>query len=160
MASRDERGSVLILVPAAVIVLLMLGSVAVDYSLAYLGQRELRYASAAVADDAASAAISDSSFYGRDGHDAGSIVIDDAKVARVLERSLASRQLHGVTITGHEFAVAGNQVCVTLRGRVSYIFARAFPFAPHGTEVVGRSAATAVAGPAGTPVPPNAACPV
>ena len=158
--ANDERGSVLILVPAAILVLLILGSIAVDYSIAYLGQRELRYEAAAVANDAAGAAISLKTFYQGDGSGSapGRVVISSAKVGRVLDQSLATRPLRGVEITGHDFRVNGNQICVTLYGHVSYIFARAFPFARHGVDVVGRSSATAVAGPAGTTVPPDRSC--
>lgn len=156
---RDERGSVLVLVPAAILVLLILGCIAVDFSVAYLGQRELRYEAAAIVNDAAGEAISDPRFYGTGGGAGGDIVIDATKARLVLEASLSHRQLRGVHDVRADIAVAGNQLCVTLTGRVDYVFARAFPFAAHSTAVVGRSAATAVAGPAGTAVPANRACP-
>ena len=147
-----ERGSVLMLVPAAVLVLVILGAIAVDFSVAFMGQRELTNAAAAAANDAATA-ISEHSFYrGGGGLSPGTIRIDEARARRVADQALAARAPRGMHITAAVVEPSGGQVCVTLRGRVPYVFARAIPGMADGAAVQGRATATAVTGPAGTPV--------
>src|SRR5438552_3809411 len=53
----EERGSVLMLMPAAVLVFLVLGALCVDFGSAYDAQRELASAATAAANDAAGRAI-------------------------------------------------------------------------------------------------------
>jgi hypothetical protein len=43
-----------------------------------------------------------------------------------------------------ETAIAGDRVCVTVTGRVDYIFSKAVPGASRGRTVTGRAVATAV----------------
>ena len=50
----NERGSVLLLFPAAVLIVIVLSAITVDSSIAFLAQRELANATAAAANDAAS----------------------------------------------------------------------------------------------------------
>ena len=153
-----ERGSVLMLVPAAVLVLVILGAIAVDFSVAFLGQRELTNAAAAAANDAATA-ISEQSFYRGGGEVApGTIRVDEARARRVADQALLARAPRGVHITDSVVEPSGGQVCVTLRGRVPYVFARAIPGMDDGVSVQGRATATAVTGPAGTAVAPRPAC--
>jgi hypothetical protein len=143
---RRQDGSVLMLVPAAILVLFVLGSIAVDFSIAFLAQRELTSAAAAVANDTATAALSDRSFYagGPEGSP-GDIEIDDEAAARFAEQALALRAPGGVRDAGIERVRApGNQVCVILTGRVEYIFAKAIPGGRRGRMVTGRAVATAV----------------
>jgi len=145
------------LVPAAVLVLVILGAIAVDFSVAFLGQRELTSAAAAAANDA-STAIADERFYGSGAGDAGDVVIDGARAARVVDQALAARAPRGVTIDGVSVDPSGGQVCVVLRGRVDYVFAKAVPGMAEGAVVQGRSTATAVTGATGAPVEPRPAC--
>src|SRR5438552_16034305 len=56
-AERGQRGSVLILVPAGVLVLMILGAICVDFSIAYLAQRQLQDAASAAVNDAAGAGL-------------------------------------------------------------------------------------------------------
>ena len=60
---RRQSGSVLMLFPAAVLVVLILGAIAVDASVAFLAKRELNDASAALANDLAIEALSNDAFY-------------------------------------------------------------------------------------------------
>lgn len=53
----DQRGSVLMLMPAAFLVLLLLGSIAVDSALVLLAQRDAHDAAFDIANDAAGAGI-------------------------------------------------------------------------------------------------------
>ena len=60
---RSDEGSALMLVPAGVLVLLVLGAIAIDSAVVALAQRELSDRTAAVANDVAGAGASDASFY-------------------------------------------------------------------------------------------------
>ncbi|MCA1844946.1 MAG: hypothetical protein LC792_17485 [Actinobacteria bacterium] len=149
MRDRDDRGSALLLVPAGVLVLVVLGSIAVDFALAFLGQRELSDAAAAAANDAAAAAIADIDFYR-----AGAITLDSAAAARVAADSITRRAMRGVTVVAPpQVATSGPQVCVTVTGRVDYLFARAVPGMARSVVVHGRASAVALEGGAGVAVP-------
>lgn len=146
---RGERGSALILVPAGVLVLLVLGAIAVDSAMAFLGQRELSNAAAAAANDAAAAALSDAAFYGD-----GSLVVDRRRAREVAWAAVAARAPRGVEVLGVDVAVSGPAVCVTVRGRVPYVVARSLPLVAPFASVTGQAGAVAVEGSAD--VPPTA----
>ena len=153
-----ERGSVLMLVPAAVLVLVVLGAIAVDFSVAFLGQRELTSAAAAAANDAATAISKETFYRGRGGVPAGTVVLDAHQARRAAEQALRARAPRGVEVTEETVDASGGQVCVRLSGRVDYLFARALPGMDDGTTVHERATATAVTGPAGSPVRPRPPC--
>lgn len=140
---RCERGSVLLLVPAGVLVLFVLAAIAVDHALAFLGQRELSAAAAAAANDAAGAAVSDAAFYGGA---TGPIVIDGARAERIAAEGIARRRPTGVTVTRVAVRVDGPHVCVGVAGRVGYLFTPIVPGLPRGVEVRGEAVASAVVG--------------
>lgn len=147
-----ETGSALILVPAAVLVLMVLASIAVDSAAVFLGQRELAEAAATAATDAAGA-ISESTFYRT-----GIITLDPSEAQRLAATSVAAQDLHNVTLAGPiEVTVAGRQVCVSLTGKVPVIFGRALPGVPQATTVHATATATA-SGDHGTLVPSRAIC--
>lgn len=137
----DQRGSVLLLVPAGVLVLVVLGALAVDAALAFLGQRALTDAAAAAANDVAAAAVSDTAFYRE-----GQVALDREAASRVAAESLARQGLRGVEVTDRSVEVAGAQVCVRLTGRVRYLFSPVVPGVDRFAVVHGRAVATAVQG--------------
>jgi hypothetical protein len=142
-----ERGSVLMLVPAAVLVLLALASLAVDSAVVFLAQRQAGDAAAAAANDAAGAGLSDAVFYAK-----GDVVLDPRLATSVAADSIAARGT-GLDLVGPpSVAVAGRQVCVTVRVRVRYLFAPAIPGVPRATTVTARATASAIAGGAAVPV--------
>jgi hypothetical protein len=146
-----ERGSVLLLVPAAVLVLVVLGAIAVDFALAFLGQRELNAAAAAAANDAAGAALSDAAFYsGRH----GPVEIDPARAEEVAAAALERRRPGGVEVTSLTVRASGPQVCITVVGRVPYLFSPIVPGGPRAAVVRGQAVASAVVG--ASPVPSEA----
>lgn len=150
---RGDGGSVLLLVPAAVLVLVILGAIAVDFAIAFLGQRELAGLASAAANDAATAALSDQRFYrgtAGAGIDPGDIEIDQAAAQRLAQEAVDRRAPRGVNDIVVRAYVAGGQVCVALRGTVEYVFAKAVPGASRRTTVKGSAVATAVEGDAGT----------
>lgn len=138
------------LVPAAVLVLMILGALAVDAALAFLGQRALTNAAAAAANDAAALAVSDAAFY----TDArGPLVLDGARAEAAAADAVAHAGLRGVEVLDQRVAVRGAHVCVHLVGRVRFVFSPVVPGVPRTASVHGRAVATAAAGGAGTPVP-------
>lgn len=158
-----QGGSVLLLVPAGVLVLIVLGAITVDFAIAFLGQRELSSLAAAAANDAATAAISDERFY-RDGGSAGgqlhagSIEIDPVAAHRLAQQAVDRRAPRGLSNIVVDTQAVGSQVCVRLRGEVEYVFSKAIPGAAGRTTVKGAAVATAVEGDAGTPARKAAVC--
>ena len=130
------------LVPAGVLVLFILGSIAVDAAVAFMAQREVSSLAAAAANDVAGASVSDPTFYG----EGGRVVLDRAAAARVAEDARLARQAKGVRDVRWDVRVAGDQVCVTVTGTVDYIFAKAVPGAKTSHQVKGQAVATAVRG--------------
>ncbi len=130
------------LVPAAVLVLFVLGAIAVDFSIAFLAQRELSAAAAAAANDAAGASVSDDAFYS--GREPGRIVLDAAHAGAIADAAVAARRVQGVHDVSTNTDVAADRVCVTITGQVDYIFAKAIPGAARGRTITGQAVATAV----------------
>ena len=142
----------LLLIPAAVLVLVMLASIAVDSAVVFLGQRELADAAAAAARDAATA-VSASRFYA-----GGVVAVDPDQADSVARAAIAAHDIRGVVLSEPvTVSVAGRQVCVSLTGRVDRVVARSIPGIPRRVSVRARSTATA-AGDPGTPVPKRAFC--
>ena len=140
------------LVPAAVLVLFVLGALVVDSAAVWLGQRQLQNAAAVAATDAVSAV--DSHAY----YSSGAVVLDPAAASRVALASLSAESLSDVTISGAPTVqVQGRQVCVSLAGTVRPIFGRALPGFGGPRTVHARSTAT-VAGDLGGTVPRRALC--
>jgi Flp pilus assembly protein TadG len=140
---RRERGSVLLLMPAGVLVLLVLGAIAVDFSLVHLAQRELADAAAAAANDAAVAGLDEGAFYG-----AGRLHVDQRRARSVAAASWAVRSaafLDGGLERVDVSTVAGEQVQVTVTARatVEMIFSKALPGAPQRRSVRAVAVATA-----------------
>ena len=147
-----DRGSALMLMPAAVLVLFVLGALVVDSATVWLGQRQLQNAAEVAATDAASA-VADAPYYS-----SGRVVLDPAAAQWVALASLAADRIPGVTLTDPPaIQVSGRQVCVSLTGTVRPVFGRAVPGFGVTTTVHGRATAT-VAGDAGTAVPHRAIC--
>ena len=135
------------LVPAAVLVLFVLGALVVDSASVWLGQRELQNAASVAATDAVSA-VADAPYYA-----SGRVVLDPVAATRVAVASVGDARLSGVALTGPPVVqVVGRQVCVSLTGTVSPVFGRAIPGFGSVTTVHARATAT-VTGDAGTTVP-------
>jgi hypothetical protein len=137
------------LMPAAVLVMMVLGSIAVDSARLLLAQRELADAAAAAANDAVAAALSHDAFY-RSG---GRLEVDAAAATRTVDAAVLARAPQGLVVHEPVVTVVGRQVCVELRATVEPLFARVVPGAG-GTRVVrARATASAVGGAEGTAVP-------
>ena len=83
---RGERASAVILAPLAVVIVVFLGSIAVDSTALFLTRRSLSDAAAAAANDAASAGFDADRFA-----TTGEVTIDAARAARVARASVAAQ---------------------------------------------------------------------
>jgi len=137
---------VLLLFPAAVLIVLVLAAITVDSAIAFLAQRELANATAAAANDAASRAVDDQTFYQDDRIELDSYAVEAVAVERV-RLAIGEGRHRGLDVR----AVASPPVrpgCpwtvrVSASSRVPYVFARALPGGPEEASV----RATSVAGP-------------
>lgn len=142
------------LMPAAVLVMMVLGAIAVDSARLFLAQRELADAAAAAANDAVAASLSEDAFY-RSG---GRLEIDPVRAVRIVDTAVQARAPQGLTLDRPTVVIAGRQVCVELRATVEPLFARVVPGAGGARTVTARATASAVGGAAGTAVPVRGAC--
>lgn len=124
----DQRGSSLLLVPAGVLVLLVLGALAVDLSHVHLAQREVVAAVQGAASDAATAAYREDVLYR-----SGEVVVDGAAARAEAASSLAASDL-GITLTAVT-VTPGGEVVVRAEAAVETIFARALPGGPRTVTV-------------------------
>ncbi|GEM_PF-1265454 len=120
----EERGSALMLMPAAVLVVIVLSAIAVDGALAFMGRRELSAAAAAAANDAVVAALSERGFY----EACGDLSLDPAAAQRVAERTFALRASDAYALESVDAAVGvapgGGEVQVRVEatGTVERVF--------------------------------------
>lgn len=143
----SESGSVLALVPAGFLVLVLLGALAVDSAVAYLGQQQLHDALAAAANDAAGAAIDNTLFYR-----GGQVELNGSTAETVVCESVDAQhfsQLHQVQVW---VAVNGADITVSGTAVVDGVFGRALPGFAKRT-VSARVDAVAVSGARSPPVP-------
>jgi Flp pilus assembly protein TadG len=136
--ARTDHGSALMLMPAAVLVMLVLGAITVDLAVVRLGQRELVAAAGDAANDAATVGLDEAVLRAGRGHvlDPGraeSAVLASLDAKGLLDR-LASPPLVTITDDG--------TVEVRLARRVPHLFARALPGVEPDTLVRGTAAAT------------------
>ena len=128
------------LMPAAVLVFVVLGAIAVDFAVAFLGEREVSNAAAAAANDAAGAALDRDRFYAD-----GAIQLDPAAADRVGRAAVAAAGLDDLDDVRVRVDVAADEpvVTVTVSARVRYLFAKALPGGPEGVRVEASASATA-----------------
>ena len=120
----SERASTLLLFPAAVLVVFVLGAIAADMASVFLGERELANATAAAANDTATEALANAAFY-RGGQvqvaDTGAQELAAEHVRQALAGSNRYRNLQV------EVSVASDRVTVRASGEVRRLFAPALP---------------------------------
>jgi Flp pilus assembly protein TadG len=129
-----------LLFPAAVLVMMVLGAITVDFSIAFLGERELAGATAAAANDAAARALSNRDFYQN-----GVVVLDGAAATELatdaVRSALDPERYHDVQVAVG-VAPGGRGVVVTASAEVDYLFAQALPVAPGRARVEATSSAS------------------
>lgn len=90
---RSERGSVLMLMPVAVLVVFLLGAIAIDAAASFEAQRQAVADAQAVANDAASA-LSQATLRSSE-RDPALTSLDPAEVERRVDADVAERRLRG-----------------------------------------------------------------
>jgi len=142
--SRGERGSVLLLFPAALLIMVALSAMAVDSAVAFLAQRELTNATAAAANDAATEAISDQSFYRGDRIELSPSAVEAVAVDRV-RALIDENRHHDLTVQADAVPPAGPGCAWTVRvvatSRVDEVFGKAMPGSAGSVAVRARSTA-------------------
>ncbi len=141
---QDDQGSVLMLVPAAVLVLVVLAAIAIDSAIVVLAQRDLTNRTAAAANDAAGFAVSEERFYRGT---AGTVALDQRRAAAFVDLVFSEERRPGNYESWSGRVVTdGSQVVVEATARVRYLFAPAVPGAARVATVTARSTATARSG--------------
>jgi hypothetical protein len=136
---RDDRASVLMLVPAGLLIVLVMASIAVDMSLVHLRQRQAHDLASGAANDAATAAAHPS------GLRRGDFVIDRAAAQRVVEQIVAASDLAPEVVGAPVVRATGDgAVEVEISLYADYVFAGVVPGAPDGTTVTAAASATAL----------------
>jgi hypothetical protein len=143
--SRDERGSALLLFPAALLIMVALAAMTVDSSIEFLAQRELSNATAAAANDAATEALSDRSFYQGDRIELSSSAVEAVAVDRVFAL-VDQRRHHGLAVQADAIPPAAPGCAWTVRviatSQVDELFGRALPGASRAVAVRAQSTAS------------------
>ena len=125
-ADGRERGSVLMLMPAAVLILMVLGAIAVDLSAVRLGQRELVAAAGDAANDAVTVGLDEAALRAGRGYR-----IDPGRAEAAVVDALAAKGILDDLAEAPAVVVTGTDtVEVRLARRVPHLFARALPGAP------------------------------
>ncbi len=141
-SSRDT-GSVLLLVPAGLLVLLVLGAIAVDSAVVFLAERDLSNRTAAVANDVAAASTDDAAFYLH----GGEVRLDPEAVSAYTAGVFGPARLPGGYDGWSATAeVDGARVTVTAQAQVHLVFAPAIPGVRRRASVRARAVATARGG--------------
>ncbi len=134
---RPDRGSVLMLVPAGLLIVLIMASIAVDMSLVQLRQRQAHDLAAGAANDAATAAADVGQIR------SGGYSVDPDAATAVVDRIVAASELAPDVVGRPVVRVTGNVVEVEVSLYADYIFAGAVPGASDGATVTARASAVA-----------------
>lgn len=116
---RAARGSVLMLMPAAVLIVLLLGALAVDSAIVYLRQRQAYNLAFDAANDAAGAGLDLEAAR----HD-GEIVLDPVRVEAVAREAVAASGLDDVRLVSAR--ADGTGVVVAVEVVVEHLFVQVF----------------------------------
>lgn len=113
----------LILIPALVLVLFVLGVISVDSAVDYLGHRELQDFTASAADQAAAAALNRGAFYLGE----GTLAIRQDEADAIVEQARQTQTGGGLTIIGAHARLSdsGRTITVYATGVVQDVFAPA-----------------------------------
>ena len=128
------------LMPAAVLVLLVLGAITFDYAHLYLEKQDLQATAESAANDAVTFGVDQAALRRGEG-----VHLDPDAVVRSVEASLAvhATGLHLVAPPQVDMPDP-TTVRVTLTGRVDYVFVPAVPGASHSAVVHASASATVV----------------
>ncbi|HLM29432.1 MAG TPA: hypothetical protein VK360_05875, partial [Acidimicrobiales bacterium] len=117
----DERGSVLMLVPAGVLIVLVLASIAVDMSLVHLRKRQAFDLASAAANDAATAGADQAALR------LGSYVIEPGSARAVVDDVVGASELAPLLAAPPSVTVTAEGVSVEITLEADYVFAGVLP---------------------------------
>lgn len=126
------------LMPAAVLIVLVLGAVSVDAAVRFQSQREAVADAQSIAHDAASAIVASS--LRETGADPSTVALDTAEVERRIRLDVHARRLEGKV----EWRVEGHVVVVRVTRTTRLLFTPVLPGASRTTEVTGSATALLV----------------
>lgn len=130
--ARAERGSVLMLMPAAVLIMVVLGALAVDSAVIFGAQRDLVATAQAAANDAASLGVDIDRLRGD-----GEVEVDLAEMDRAVTLAMSVAPPG----TQLDWWVQGDEVVVELRRDVTLIFSPAAPGSRRTETITARASA-------------------
>lgn len=135
---RAQGGSVLILFPVAILIVMLLASITVDATVAFLAQRELAEATAGAANDAATEALEIDTFYRHDrlelNPDVVAAVAED-RVRRVIDTARHTNLQIVSEVLPPATPGCPPRVRVRTTSTVSYVFSPVIAGAPDTTDV-------------------------
>ena len=127
------------LMPAAVLIVLLLGAIAVDLTVIHLDQRAGISAAGSAANDAVTYGLDQSALRRGDGYR-----LDPDRVQQAVDDSLDAQGITDhLTAPPRITITAPDTVTVALDLRADYIFARALPHGPRSTTIHATATATA-----------------
>jgi hypothetical protein len=132
-----DRGSILLLVPAAFLVVMILASIAVDMSLVHLRQRQAHDLASSAANDAVTAAANHLALRG------GRVQLAQPDAEAVVSRIVAASDLAPQVVGAPVVRVSPGTVEVELTVRADYVFASVVPGAPDATTLTATASASA-----------------
>lgn len=135
---RPDRGSVLMLMPACLLIVLVLASIAVDMSLVHLRHQQALDVAASAANDAVTAGADPASLR------SGQYRIDPAAARQVVGRAVEASDLAAHLTGPPRVQVDGDTVVVSLTVKAKYVFTGVLPGAPRATTVTATASATAM----------------
>ena len=122
MTHRPTRGSVLMLMPAALLVVFVLGSICVEFAVVSMRQRALYNAADAAANDAATVAIDPIVL-----RTTGEVVLDPDLVDAAVEQSLRAQGVELAAEPVIEISTDRRSIRLVLVQHVPFVIARALP---------------------------------
>ena len=140
---REERANTLVLFPAALLIVLGLGALAVDSAVLFLGQRRLADLAASVANDAV-AGLSAEAFYDPSG---SSIELDQARAGRRAQQLVAAQsEDRSIEAVACHVKVDGLRADVECEAVVRPLLAPMWPGLAPTQRITARDAAIGVIG--------------
>jgi len=109
----------LMLMPAAVLIVLLLGAIAVDSAIVYLGQRQAYNVAFDAANDAAGAGID-----AEVARETGEIVYDPTRVASIAAEAVEAASISDLRLVST--SIDGDDVVVTVEIDIDHLFVQAF----------------------------------
>lgn len=134
----SEAGSVLLLIPACVLVVVVLASIATDMALAHLRQRQAFDLAGAAANDAVTAGVD------QDLLRSGAYDLDPAAVRATVDQAVMASELATHVVGRPQVTVDDARVEVSIEVEVDYLFTGALPGTPDDTTVTATASAAAV----------------